>query len=361
MRTAIGRPTSTLLLAICAGLVACGDTASEPRDAAGPLDAASDALSGSSSDDPGEGAPELLPWPPQQTTQDFIITSLSFLVPEGIAESRQTVPNPCGVDGNSDNTEYQPLLLEGLAVDGFDLDGVDSQGEGPCAHSDYPSPAGAPGVDFGFLHVMDMVRPARPGQTVNTVLASAPSQGLVRIGIRVVGVDDLENDDQVRLIVTTLAETPLLGADGKILAGGSVPADNTPEFQSVMRGEIVDGELRAGPADFVIGRINLLVVENRVVTLRDARLRATISELPTGGIAVDAIVAGWWERDSMVEAISKALLTIGANAGELECVLDQHLDHAMDGETCDAMSTIFRVEAVSGFITGLVEPEEATR
>ena len=35
------------------------------------------------------------------------------------------------------------------------------------------------------------------------------------------------------------------------------------------------------------------------------------------------------------------------------------MDHAMDGETCDAMSMTFRVEAVSGFITGLEEPEDA--
>ena len=58
----------------------------------------------------------------------------------------------------------------------------------------------------------------------------------------------------------------------------------------------------------------------------------------------------------LVEAMGQAILAIGANPGELDCVLDQYLDHATDGTTCDAMSTMITVEAVSGFITGLDEP-----
>jgi hypothetical protein len=55
----------------------------------------------------------------------------------------------------------------------------------------------------------------------------------------------------------------------------------------------------------------------------------------------------------MVEAISHAILTIGSNDGELDCVLDQYADHSTDGVHCDAMSTMLHMTAVSGFITGL--------
>jgi len=356
----------TSLLAIAALVAGCGDDVADAASgdvavdgggvadgAAADADAGGDAAIDDVTSDVGIDTGEPIEWPPPTRTYDFIVTAFGFDVPEGLAEAGERIENPCGLDLSTNNTRYTPLVLDGLVVDGFDLDGEDGQGDGPCAHTDYAGPDGAPGVDYGFLHVMDMIRPARPGQTIETVLASAPSQGLIRIGIRLTDVDDLENDDDVRLIVTNLTETPLLGADGRPLAGGSVPALDEPEFQSELPGAIVDGTLFAGPADLVMGHINLLVIEDRVVALRDARIRATVTERASGGLEVDGLVHGWWERESMIEAIGYAVTTIGANPGELECVLDAYADHSLDGETCNAMSTILRVRAVSGFITGL--------
>lgn len=302
------------------------------------------------------------PWMglPPSTTRDFLVTSVGFEMPEGISAQDDTVANPCGLKGNTDNTTYEPLQLEGLAVDGFDLDGEDTQGDGPCPHSDYTGPDGQGGIDYAFLHVIDKIRPARPGQTIETVLGSAPSQGLIRIGIRLTGVDSLEDDDEVDVLIVTTAEAPLLGADGQILAGSSVTVDEDPAFRSPMKGRIEGGVLTAGPADVTMGKINLLVAQNRVIALKDAMVRAAVAPLPTGGYEVDARIAGWWQRESMTEAIGYAVLTIGANDGELACVLDNHADHSLDGETCDAMSTMLRIRAVSGFITGLPDDAGAT-
>ena len=291
-----------------------------------------------------------------QTSFDFIVTEMNFYFPEGLAPTETEAPNPCGLAGNTDNTVYQPLGLEGLVVEGFDLDGAEGA-EGMCAHSDYVGPDGQTGIDFGFLHVMDMIRPARPGQTIETVLASAPSQGLIKVGIRITGVDSFENDDEVELLVTTTADTPLLGTDGQIVPRSSVAVDNDPAFQSVFRGEIVDGVLTAGPADVAVGKVNLLVIQDRVVSLKDAMIRATLTETSEGIYEVDSILGGWWVRDEMEEAISRAILTIGANNGELDCVLDSYMDHSTDGTTCDAMSMVFKVKAVSGFLTGLETQE----
>ncbi|MFT5432471.1 MAG: hypothetical protein ACI9OJ_003170, partial [Myxococcota bacterium] len=141
-------------------------------------------------------------------------------------------------------------------------------------------------------------------------------------------------------------------------AGSSVTADPNPAYQSRVPGEIVDGVLRAGPADIVIGGINLLVVEDRVVALRDARIRGTLTQRDSGRYEVTAMVAGWWHREDMIEAIGLAIQTIGANDGELECVLDNYSDHSTDGVNCNAMSTMLQMKAVSGFITGLDAPLE---
>lgn len=294
-----------------------------------------------------------LPTEPWRTTHDFIVTSMVFHVPEGLEAGDARVENPCGIEGFSDNSTYTPLALDGLVVDGWDLDGDEGVGDGVCPEADFVSPSGQAGIDFGFLHVMDQIRPARPGQTIEVVLASAPLQGLVNIGIRLIGVDDLANDDAVEVLVTTTREPPLVGADGTVLSGSSVSARSNPEHQSRFPGRIVEGVLHAGPADIAIGNINLLVVEDRVVSLKDARVRATVSARPDGGYDVEAIIGGWWMVDDMVEAIGEAILSIGSNPGELACVLERYADHSTDGVHCDAMSTMLQMKGVSGFITGL--------
>ncbi len=324
-------------LAASAACVALGCAATPPED--------SDAASGSA-DAPWRGrtAPK---------TRDFLVTSIGFEVPVGTKAQAETVPNPCGQKKGTDNSRYEPLLLDGLPVDGFDLDGVDSKDDGPCPHRDHVGPNGEKGIDYAFLHVMDMIRPARPGQTIETVLASAPSQGLIRIGIRVSGLDDLQNDDAVTVQVVTTAAAPLLGANGKILPGSSVPVDPDKTFRSTFQGRIQDGVLTAGPGSLKIGKIDLLVAQDRVIALQSVRLRAQIKTLANGEVEVDSRMGGFWQRDAMMEAMGYAVQTIGANAGELECVFDKHADHALDGKTCDAMSTILRTRAVAGFITGL--------
>jgi hypothetical protein len=57
---------------------------------------------------------------------DFLVTSLNFYYPEPIGQSDQDAPNPCGLDGATDNTIYRPLLFSDAVVNGFDLDGVAS-------------------------------------------------------------------------------------------------------------------------------------------------------------------------------------------------------------------------------------------
>ena len=294
--------------------------------------------------------------PHESATHDFIVSELNFYFPEGLVSTEEE-DNPCGLEGFTDNTSYEPLALEGLAVEGFDLDGEDTQGEGPCAHTDFVSPLGEAGIDYAFIHVIDMIRPARPGQTIELVLASAALQGLVKIGLRLSGVDDLDEDEEVDVLVTTTQDTPLLGTDGEIIAGSSVAADDDETYRTRLKGRIEGGILHAGPADITMGKVDLLVVQDRVFSLKGTMLRATLDKRPDGLLDLAGLLSGWWEGDDMIEAIGQAVLTIGANEGELECVLERHMDHALKGESCDAMSMIFRLKAVSGFITGLDEAE----
>ena len=81
---------------------------------------------------------------PLSATHDFIVTELNYF-PEGLVSAEDKVPNPCGLDTNTNNTTYEPLQLAGLAVDGFDLDGETSEGRGFARTTTLSALAARPG------------------------------------------------------------------------------------------------------------------------------------------------------------------------------------------------------------------------
>lgn len=346
------RPVVPLLamIAACGAVAACGGTATSTTGGTGGTGGIVGA-GGTRGDVPAN--------PVAEDTRDFLATELNFYYPEGIGQSTEVTTNPCGLDAGTDNTMYEPLIYDEVVVTGFDMDGTVSNGDaGLCGQADFPGTDGGDGVDYAFLHVIDMIRPIRPDQIARGVLAQAPSEGLINFGIRLSGVDDLDNDDSVEVLVITTIEPPQRGTDGRIIALSSVTIDPTPEWRTTFNGRIVDGVLTTDPADFVLGDIDLLVIFDRVIRLSDARLRATFIERDNGVIEVDGLLSGWWSRENMLHAISQVVTAIGANDGELACAFDTWADRSTDGETCDSMSMIFKVGAVSGFLTGFELAEE---
>ncbi|MGD8824083.1 MAG: hypothetical protein PVI24_03820 [Myxococcales bacterium] len=285
---------------------------------------------------------------------DFLVTSLNFYYPEPIEELAEEIPNPCGLDGTTDNTMYRPLSFGEAVVNGFDLDGVASaDGSGPCGQADYLGTDGSDGIDYAFLGIIDLIRPIRPDQVARGVLASAPSEGLINFGIRISGVDSWNEDHDVEVLVTDVSEVPLRGTDGRIIARSSVAVEPNPDWQTRFRGQIVDGVLTAGPSDFTLGDIDLIIIEDKVLRLRDAMIRASFTERADGVIELSSVLSGWWSKDNMLDTIGGIVLAIGANDGELACAADLWADASSNEVDCDLVSTIFEVNAVSGFLTGL--------
>lgn len=299
------------------------------------------------------GDPGVLP-SDREGVFDFLVTSLNFYYPEPIDEAAEEIPNPCGLNGTTDNTMYRPLSFGEAIVNGFDLDGVASLDDGgACGQADYGGTDGSHGIDYAFLGIIDLIRPIRPDQVARGVLANAPSEGLINFGIRISGVESFEEDDAVEVLITDVSEVPLRGTDGQIIARSSVPVEPNPEWQTRFSGRIVDGVLTAGPADFTLGDIDLIIIEDKVLRLRDAMIRASFAERPDGVLELRSVLSGWWSRDNMLDTIGGIVLAIGANDGELACAADLWADASSNGTDCDLVSTIFEVDAVSGFLTGL--------
>jgi len=290
---------------------------------------------------------------PADGVLDFVATELNFHYPEGIGEDTEESINICGLDAQTDNTIYTPLLFDEVEVSSYDLDGVDTTDDsGPCGDLDYPDGNGGTGVDYAFLHAIDMIRPLRPDQLARGVLAEAPSEGLINFGIRFTGIDDLHNDDDVEVMLITTTEPPVVGTDGKIIPFASVTVDPNPEWRTVFKGRIDEGVLTTDPADFVLGDIDLLVIQDRVLRLEGARIHATIAHHDDGRLEFDARLAGWWDKENMIDVIGQGVLAIGSNEGELACTFDTWADYSSDGVECDRMSVIFEARGVSGFLTG---------
>ena len=96
----------------------------------------------------------------------------------------------------------------------------------------------------------------------------------------------------------------------------------------------------------------MIIVFDRVVELRDSRLRATFHEVREGVVEMRSNLSGWWSTENMIDSISQIVLAIGANDGELQCSAEMWADGSSDGVSCDETSMIFKTVAVSGFLTG---------
>jgi hypothetical protein len=136
-----------------------------------------------------------------------------------------------------------------------------------------------------------------------------------------------------------------------------VPIDPNPQWHNIFRGRIVDGVLTTEPTDFALGNIDLIIVFDRVLELRDARVRATFRELREGVLEMSATLSGWWSTDNMIDTIGEIVLAIGANPGELQCSAGMWADGSSDGTTCDLTSMIFSTRSVSGFLTDVEEED----
>lgn len=353
---AVGRRAlrASYLAALGLGLACSGDAeeAAIGSDAATAAGSTTGSTTGATTDPADTGSttdaePGTLPV--GESDVDLVASRIGFHFPPGLEdrEAEEDVENPCGI---LDNTMYRPFDLSGLAVDGFDHDGETTSTDGACAPADFDSPDGVPGIDYAFLRLIDTVLPLRPGQAVSVVLGNAVASNNFRLGFRISGLDDPSNDDSVQIHFRAIEDTLIIGPDDLPIPLQSLTIDPNPAFFATFEGRVEDGVLTAEADEVSFGRINLIVISDRVIDLTNARIRATISGTD-GSYRLDGVVGGWWQKTNLLEAISFALLTIGANGGELECAFDMYADFASDGRECDSISTLFDVSAVQVYLT----------
>jgi hypothetical protein len=250
---------------------------------------------------------------------------------------------------------FQTIALPGR-IDGVDLDRIVSQSGAPasgeCAHDDFTGPDGEPGVDFQYWRAVGCVRGFQPAEIADTVISQAVRDGSMTILVQLRGVDDPQNDDDVRVQVFASRDSPPVGADGSVLPYGTLSADSDPDYRSTVgHGRIVDGVLTAGPFDVKV-RINIQIVAGDL-TFHAARLRVNLQ--PDG--TADGMIYGFEPVAELYDIFGRqagvaGALALGYTCSGLYSALLSQADGDYDEASgrCTSISVGYRFEAVPAFI-----------
>ncbi|MGB3052860.1 MAG: hypothetical protein WBB42_17790 [Polyangiales bacterium] len=255
-------------------------------------------------------------------------------------------------------------------LDGFDLDGrvsrSDSPGADECAHDDRMGPNQEPGIDYGFLEIIDneAVREDgkavfggfHEGQLVDGVISGAVKNGSMTILLQIDGLDDPQNDDDVRVQIYSSEDSPALGTDSSVLLGATLSIHPDSRFHSgEVQGSVVDGVLTAGPIDFLFP-IDIMIVRDELL-IHDSWMRV---ELLDDGF--QGTVSGYWDVANIRDIIGVPTTDNGNAANftieQFDAAMAELADGDYDAGTglCSSFSTMFRIGGVQAFIVSDSSP-----
>jgi hypothetical protein len=272
----------------------------------------------------------------------YVIGDFGFLYPDMDPE---TYPD-------MENTDFGE---EG--VRGFDLDGLVGGGTEPgtCLHEDFDAPDGTPGIDYGLWSFIRQYEPLRQGQLIDSVIKSAVKNGEMSIVMELGGVDDMVNDDNVTVQIFSTQDSPLVGTDGEVLPNSTLAVHPDTKYHStIATGSIKDGVLEAGPFDASL-KFFIQIVDSDML-LNDSRIRLTHGDGTASGI-----LSGHWSVTQIHDIIGKPtsdngpspdIGAAGFNYTEfLEAMEAADADYDQESGTCTVFTTIFRLDAVTAFLT----------
>ena len=248
-----------------------------------------------------------------------------------------------------------------VPVAGLDLDGVAStraQG-GQCAHDDFTSPDGRPGVDNQHWRLFGCTRGFQPdGQIQRGADTGSFVQEGIPILMEVTGVDDARNDDDVRVRFASSADSITLDAASGVVPWTSMDLyDDRTYVGEPAHGRITDGVLTTEPVDVRL-RYQRQVIDFEYY-FRGLQVRADV--LPDGGLK--GMIGAYWDIDNMFKLRNDhrtrnrhtgrgASGTLGYMCAGMYHALPRVADGHPDPQTgaCTSISTAYHFEAAPAFV-----------
>ena len=248
-----------------------------------------------------------------------------------------------------------------VPVAGLDLDGVASTRArgGQCAHDDFTSPDGQPGIDNQHWRLLGCTRGYQPDGQIQR---GADSGSFIKEGIpilmEVTGVDDARNDDDVRVRFASSADIITLDAASGVVPWTSMDLYEDPAYVSEQTaGRITDGILTIEPVDVRL-RYRQQVIDFEYY-FRGLQVRAEV--LPDGGLK--GMIGAYWDIDNMFRLRNDhrtrnrhtgrgASDALGYMCAGMYHALPRLADGHPDPETgaCTSISTAYHFEAAPAFV-----------
>ena len=230
---------------------------------------------------------------------------------------------------------------------GLDLDGGDTSTH--CSHAEFIGAAGERGIDNQTARLTACIRGYHQlnQDNANRVANFHIQSGATVTLLRVTGVDNLDNDPDVRVDIYRSADRLVSDGNGDALPDGTVSADpNSPRFHTTTHGKIVNGELITEPNDTNIPVINVAeAVQPDLIRGARFRIKLNADGYDEGMLAGYHDVATYWEGWKRQDPAS---FSCSAMYKALHELADGYKDPATG--QCTAISTAIHIKAVRTFI-----------
>jgi hypothetical protein len=294
-----------------------------------------------------------------------------YLPSDRAAAQREAVAKKGGVDANlmpfRAPGELDATMLPGTVADpgffapqaeivpGLNLDGDDGSGKPPRGirkHKNFISPTGEKGVDNQMFLVEGCVEGWRRNGFLPLISNDMRASGELSILLRVSGIDDEQNDDEVVVDLLYSRDGMKRVGPAKVLLSGytyrvSDKIDDTNAFAR-FRGKIVNGVIVTDPVD----KLSLHYSNTSAVNVYKPRLRLEFK--PDG--SMKGIMGGYrdWREYIAYAFLQKGQYeaTIGYDSAGMYHAIKRAADGMQDPVTGEylGISTAWDLEGVSAYI-----------
>lgn len=278
--------------------------------------------------------------------------------PENEREVNQKMGKRGTLNACSNPTEFENYGLKlfqskkhlGMNLDGKGTTTSATASPNTCAHENFTSPTGEPGIDNQLGRVVGCIRGYREGFDLDKYSLATLATGEHSVLIEVSGVDNEQNDEDVQVALYSGKDPVTLDAAGKILAYQSLTIHDDPRYHNVVHGRIVNGEVISDVFDLHL-KIDQQVIHSEY-DIRGARVKFKLKA--DGTLA--GMVGGYFDVERRYEHIvHSGVVTswlLSYNCPGVYEALHKLADGYPDPKTgkCTAISTALRVQAVPAFV-----------
>lgn len=242
----------------------------------------------------------------------------------------------------------------GLNLDGGTSDSAAAPNS--CAHRNFISPSGEPGIDNQIQRVLGCITGFRRSGhllavgSVEDNFRTYYQSGQHTVLIELSELDDPKNDPDVTVGIYSSTEPAPFDATGRPLTSASLQVHDNPRYHNIAKGRIRDGVLTTDPIDMRL-KLDYGNVKSEY-DLRQARVRLEVRADGT----LSGLLGGYYDIENFYDGQIRqtgvaAPIDHGFSCTSVYRALQREADGVPDADgKCTAISTALRIDAVHAHV-----------